>query len=112
MITRASLVSVIVVTLAACGGGSVPTSITSGATLSLSVSGLLPLDPEAVGHYEAWVVGRSGATAPLGEVDPRSGSSFTFTNPLPDASSFLITYETRASTDAGPSAQRLLAGPF
>jgi hypothetical protein len=112
MTARVSFVSVIVAALAACGGGSEPTSVASGATLSLSVSGLLPLDTGAPGHYEAWVVGRSGATAPLGEVDPRSSSSFAFTNPLPDATSFLITYETRASTDAGPSPQRLLAGPF
>jgi len=110
MTTRISVIAL--VTLAACGGGSEPTATTvaSGATLSLSVTGLLPIDPVAGGHYQAWVVDRSGTITSLGEVDPRAASSFT--NPAADVTSFLVTYEPRGDTDPGPSQQRLLAGRF
>jgi hypothetical protein len=79
--------------------------------LSLTVSGLRPLDPALDGRYEAWVIDRAGAAISLGAVDPRTVTT-TFTNPAGSAVSFLITYEPRGDADAGPSQSRVLAGRF
>jgi len=97
--------------VSACGGDD-PTGAPTGATLELSVSGLLPLDVARDGRYEAWVVDRAGAWHSLGTVDPRSGSSFSFANPAADAASFAITYEPRGDTDPGASQHVLLRGAF
>ena len=98
----------------ACGGSDEPTGVStsSGTTLSLSVSNLLPLDPALDGHYQAWVLDRAGTPTTLGTVDTRNGTTFTFTNTVPEVASFLITYEPRNDADPGPSAQRLLIGSF
>lgn len=97
-----------------CGGSDTPTGtpIGAGATLVMTVSGLNALDPAVDGRYEAWVVNRGGAASSLGTVDPRAGTSFTFTNPAADAASVLVTYEPRGDTDPAPSSHRLLAGRF
>lgn len=102
------------VVLAACGGSDGPTStpVGVGATMALSVSGLGPIDAAAGGRYEAWAVDQAGVAKSLGSVDPRTGASFTFTNSVADAVSFLITYESRGDTDAAPSSHRLLSGRF
>ena len=99
--------------LAAAGCGGDPTaSVSAGATLALSVTGLSSLDATTDGRYEAWVLDRAGTSYSLGTVDPRSGSSLAFSNPVADPATFLITYEPRGDTDAGPSSHRLLAGPI
>ena len=97
--------------LAGAGCGSDPTaSVAAGATLALSVTGLVPLDGTAAGRYEAWVVDRGGTSHSLGVVDPRAGGGLTFSNPVADPATFVITYEPRGDTDAAPSPHRLLAG--
>jgi hypothetical protein len=99
--------------LAGAGCGGDPTaSVAAGATLALSITGLAPLDATADGRYEAWVLDRSGTSHSLGSVDPRSGSSLTFSNPVADPATFLITYEPRGDTDPGPSSHHLLGGPI
>ena len=106
-----SLVSGLSLATAACGSD--PTaSVTAGATLALSVTGLSALEGTTDGRYEAWVVDRAGTSHSLGTVDLRSGSSLVFSNPVADPATFLITYEPRGDTDAGPSSHRLLAGPI
>ena len=96
----------------ACGGGDpAPTAVATGATLSLSVSGLLPLDPSLDGHYQAWVFDRAGTATSLGVVDARAATA-TFTNPVDAVASVLITYEPRGDADPGPSPSHLLAGRF
>lgn len=104
----------LVVALIGCGGASEPTgtSVPSGATLALTVSGLLPLDPSTEGRYQAWVVTRSGTASSLGTVDPRTATTVEFTNPTAAITSFLITYEPRGDADPGPSSHRLLMGRF
>ena len=111
---RAARPLVLGLSLAACGcGGTDPTgAIPTGATVELSVSGLLPIDATSGGRYEAWVVDRTGTAHSLGAVDPRSGSSFTLSNPVADPASFVITYELRSDVDPGPSPHRVLAGAF
>ena len=99
--------------LATAGCGSDPTaSVSVGATLALSVTGLSALDATTDGRYEAWVVDRAGTPYSLGTVDTRSGGSLTFPSPVADPATFLITYEPRGDTDPGPSSHRLLAGPI
>ncbi|HUQ80805.1 MAG TPA: hypothetical protein VM076_06700 [Gemmatimonadaceae bacterium] len=97
----------------ACGGADEPTgTIPAGATLTLTVNGLLPIDAASGGRYEAWVTDRSGTAHTLGTVAPGAGASRTFASPVGDPASFLITFEPRADTDPGPSAHRLLIGTF
>jgi len=114
MRTRIAVRSLAVgLSLVAAGCGSDPTaSVSVGATLALSVTGLSALDATTDGHYEAWVVDRAGRSYSLGPVDVRSGGSLTFPNPVADPATFLITYEPRRDTDPGPSSHRLLAGPI
>ena len=110
---RAALATAPLAIAAACGGGSEPTStVSTGVTLVLTVSNLLPLDPVADGHYQAWVLDRAGTATSLGPVDPRVGTTFSFSNPVAAVASVLITYEPRDDADPGPSAQRLLIGSF
>jgi len=110
-ITVRSLAFGLSFTTAACGSD--PTaSVTAGATLALSVTGLSPLDATTDGRYEAWVVDRAGTSHSLGTVDARPGGSRAFSNPVADPATFLIPYEPRGDTDAGPSSHRLLAGPI
>jgi hypothetical protein len=114
MRTRIAVRSLAVgLSLVAAGCGSDPTaSVSVGATLALSVTGLSALDATTDGRYEAWVVDRAGTSYSLGPVDVRSGGSLTFPNPVADPATFLITYEPRGDTDPGPSSHRLLAGPI
>jgi hypothetical protein len=110
---RAALTAAVIVAAAACGGSDpTGTSVAAGATFTLTVSNLLPLDPAVDGHYQAWAIDRSGAATSLGAVDPRSGTTFTFPNPAAQVASFLLTYEPRGDANPGPSAQRLLMGTF
>ena len=77
----------------ACGGGDpAPTAVATGATLSLSVSGLLPLDPSLDGHYQAWVFDRAGTATSLGVVDARAATA-TFTNPVDAVASSIGSYK-------------------
>src|SRR5262245_32338200 len=92
-----------------CGGSDPTGTIPVGATLSLTLTGLSPVDATSGGRYEAWVVDRMGTAHSLGPVDPAS-SSITLSNTTPDVASFLITYEPRGDTDPGPSPHQLLAG--
>jgi hypothetical protein len=95
-----------------CGGDGPTGSVAAGATLTLSVTGLTPIDAATEGRYEAWVVDRAGVSHSLGVVDPRTSGPLTFENPVADASRFAITYEPRGDTDPGPSPHRLLDGPL
>lgn len=110
----ARLVPALALSVAGCGGSDAPTGtpVGAGATMALTVSGLLPLDPARDGRYEAWAVDRAGSATSLGTVDPASGGAVTFTNPAADVASFLITYEPRGDADPAPSAHRLLTGRF
>ena len=65
--------------LSACAGGDDPTGtpVVAGATLAVSVSGLVPLDPAVDGRYEAWVVDRAGTATSLGTIDASGDASFT-----------------------------------
>ena len=111
-LTRAARAGALLFALGCGGSDPTGTSPSNGATLSVSISGLLPLDAAVEGHYEAWVMDRAGAATSLGSIDPRTGSAFTFANPATDVASFLITYEPSRDTDPGPSAHHLLAGRF
>jgi hypothetical protein len=92
--------------LVSCGGGE-PTgsSVPSGATLALSLQNFAAI--EGGGRLEAWVVDAQGTAHSLGTV---SGSSATFTSPVANPASFLITYEPAGDTDQSPSSHRILAG--
>jgi len=109
-----AVVAVSAVAALGCGGDGEPTGTTgtTGTTLTLTVANLLPLDPTKDGHYQAWVLDRSGAARSLGPIDPRTGPTFTFPNPGGDVTSFLVTYQPRDNASPGPSPQRLLIGAF
>ena len=109
---RAAGTGALILAAVACGGGDPTTpTVPTGSALSLTVSGLMPLDPAVDGHYQAWVVDRAGAATSLGTIDP-GNTTTTFTNSAADVVSFLVTYEPRGDADPGPSASRLLVGRF
>ena len=93
-----------------CGGDDPTGTVAVGATFAVSLTGLSPLDVATGGRYEAWVVDRGGMSHSLGVVDPRSGAALTFSNPVGDPATFVITYEPRGDTDPAPSSHWLLAG--
>ena len=105
-----SLAFSLLVAAAGCGSDGPTGSVPAGASLAVSVTGLAPLDATTGGRYEAWVVDRGGVSHSLGNVDPRAGASLSFSNPVADPATFVITYEPRGDTDPAPSPHRLLAG--
>jgi hypothetical protein len=106
-------VGVVAVLAAACGGGDATgVDIPSGATLGVSISGLVALDAATEGRYEAWLLDRSGAAVSLGVLDPARGGDFTFTVPNADPAAFQVTFEAHDDTDAAPSPHVLLRGAF
>ncbi len=104
--------AVLLFAVAACGGSdATDATIPSGASLALTVSGLLPLDAPS-GTYEAWVHDRQGVATSLGTIDVRQGSTFTLSNPIADARAVSLTWEPRGDRDPAPSPHRLLNGDF
>lgn len=99
--------------LAGCGGADpVAGTLPAGASLTLTVSGLAPLDPATEGTYEAWAVTASGALSSLGALDLRQGATFRLTNPVADAQGVAVTWERAGDADPAPSPHRLLEGRF
>jgi len=97
--------------LVACGGGDpTGTGIPAGATLVLTVSNVPAL--VAGGRFEAWVLDAQGIAHSLGAVATGSAGSPSYTIPVANPASFIITYEPDGDADATPSPHRLLAGPF
>src|SRR5687768_5233523 len=82
-------------TVIACGGDE-PTgtgAIPAGATLALTVSNVPALDPGTGGRLEAWVIDAQGSAHALGTVTPSVQAPISFTTPVGNPASFLITYE-------------------
>lgn len=99
--------------LLACGGAeSTGTSVPAGSTLTLSVTGLPPLDPATEGRLEAWVVDRQGAFRSLGTLDLRQGAAIRLATPAADPVEVAVTYEPPGDTDGAPSPHVLLRGPL
>lgn len=93
---------------AACGGPTEPSG--SGTDVSLSVTGLRPLDPVTEGSYQVWLVGTGGARTMLGSL---TGTSATWSLPeTATAAAIEITVERPGDTDNTPSPQLLLRGAF
>ena len=87
---RAAGTGALILAAVACGGGDPTTpTVPTGSALSLTVSGLMPLDPAVDGHYQAWVVDRAGAATSLGTIDP-GNTTTTFTNSEADVVTFLV----------------------
>ena len=98
--------------LGACGGGEpTGTGVSVGSTLTLTISNVPALELGAGGRFEAWIIDRQGSAHPLGPVTIGS-AAVTFTSPVADPTSFLITYEPSGDADATPSPHHLLAGAF
>src|SRR5687768_3907265 len=97
--------------VAGCGSDE-PTSVAAGATMTLTVAALPAIEPGTGGRYEAWVVDRDGTAHSLGPVNPGGVAPISFTTPIANPVSFLLTYEPR--NDAAPTASEhhLLAGEF
>jgi hypothetical protein len=94
------------------GGGATGVSIPAGATLTVTVTGLTPLDAATEGRYQAWVLDRGGASSSLGTLDLRQSAPVTLTNPVADPAVFEITFEPRGDADGIPSGAVLLRGDF
>jgi hypothetical protein len=96
--------------LVACAGDETTgVALPAGASLTLTVTGLSPLDPATEGQYEAWVIGANGAVQSLGTLDLRQ-AAHVLTTPVADPIAVQITFEPRGDTNPGPSSHTLLRG--
>ncbi len=103
-------------TLAACGGDAAAPSGPGGqaSTLSLTVSGLVRLDPVSQGQYEAWAIDSRGAATSLGTLNPAEDGSAALRVPFPASAPADLLLTVQGTRDAGntPSLQTLLRGEW
>ena len=93
-------------------GGTTGISIPTGATLTVTVTGLAPLDEATDGRYQAWVLDAAGLRSSLGTMDLRQAEPATFTSPIADPAVFEITLEPRGDVDNVSSGVVVLRGGF
>ncbi len=101
-------VTVLLVGSLACGAGD-PTDPDQRTTLTLTLTGLRPLDPSLEGSYEAWVVAANGTPTSAGKFS-YSGGTVQLVLPISDPQRVEVTIEPPDDGDPTPSAQRLLTG--
>lgn len=114
---RQGLLLAVLAMAAACGGdGAAPSAPGGGtsASLLLTVSGLVTLDPVTQGRYEGWVLDAQGRASSLGALAPGADGSATLRVPFPAASpaSLLVTVQGPRDAAGAPSSQQLLRGDW
>jgi len=114
-LTRRALLATLLLA-SACGGDAAAPSGPGGAapTLSLTVTGLVLLDPVTQGHYEAWAQDSRGAATSLGVLRPATDGSATLSLPFPAAAPAVVLVTMQGVRDANgmPSAHVLLRGDW
>lgn len=96
--------------VAGCGDGGTGAA---GTPLEITVAGLRPLDPDAEGVYEAWLVGAGGEIVSVGRFPVTSDpSTWMLRSPIADPTDAMITVEPPGDEDGHPSLHRLLGGRF
>jgi len=100
--------------LAACGGDGSSPSGPGGGSLSLTVNGLVALDPLSQGRYEAWSVDSRGSAQALGVLAPAANGTATLRVPFPASApaSILISVQGPRDAAGAPSAHLLLRGEW
>jgi PAS domain-containing protein len=109
---RASLTTLVllIVMVGACGGDGTAPGVGAGARLTLSVTGLPPLDPAREGRYELWFIDAGGGAHSAGALTP--GTNGEVVSPIADARAVEITVEGAGAAPTSPSPQVLLTGRF
>jgi hypothetical protein len=109
---RAAVAVAPVLLCVSCGTGEASgPAVEAGSPLTLTVSGLPPLDAEREGSYEAWVIDGSGGAHSAGRFVPAAGA-IHLESPAGGVRAFEVTVEPRGDTDDQPSPLRLLRGEF